>query len=135
MEGLIDTLIPYTSAPDLNSAADAWDDPKSIEFFVDLVHGTNCVLAPNLMPRNVAAADLRRRASALYDAGVEHFFAWDCVFLGGRAQFDDYWDVMRRLGHHDEIETWTRNGAPPIASATTRLTSLSDWDMSYATPG
>ena len=134
-ERLVDTLIPYTSAPDLDSNADAWSDPASIRFFTSLVEGTNCVLAPNLMPRSVPASDLRRRAHELYCEGVENFFAWDCVFQGGRARFDDYWDVLRRLGHRDEIEAWAAAGKPPVRSGTARLLSLGDWDMSYATPG
>jgi hypothetical protein len=134
-ESLVDTLIPYTSVPNLDSNSDAWSDSASIEFFMTLVQDTNCLLAPNLMPRTVPASDLRRRANELYRAGVDNFFAWDCVSHGGRAKFDDYWDVMRRLGHRDEIEAWSAAGEPSPASSTTRLLTLGDWNMSYATPG
>jgi len=134
-EGLVDTVIPYSSAPNLDSAAEAWGDPASIEFFVNLVSGTDCVLAPNLMPRYVPPAELRRLARQLYDAGVTHVFAWDAVMLGGRAVFNDYWDALRRLGHRDEIAAWIEAGEPSLASTTMRLLTLGDWDMSYATPG
>ena len=134
-EGLVNTVIPYTSAPNLDSAAEAWGDPASIEFFTALVSGTDCVLAPNLMPRYMAPAHLRRRARELYDAGVTHLFAWDGVVLGGRALFNDYWDALRRLGHRDEIMAWTEAGEPSLTTTTMRLLTLGDWDMTYATPG
>ncbi len=134
-EGLVDTVIPYSSAPNLDSAAEAWGDPSSIEFFTELVSGSECVLAPNLMPRYVPPADLRRRARELYDAGVTHLFAWDAVVFGGRVLFNDYWDALRRLGHRDEITAWIEAGEPSLDSTTMPLLTLGDWDMSYATPG
>ena len=50
-EGLVDTLIPYSSSVRLNSFVPAWDDPKDVEHFVSLVKGTDCTLALNMMPR------------------------------------------------------------------------------------
>ena len=51
-EGLVDTLIPYTSGPNYDSSVTAWTDPKQLEYSVNLVRGTSCVLAPNIMPRH-----------------------------------------------------------------------------------
>ena len=53
-EGLIDTIIPYTSAPDLNSRVPAWEEPeRELEFFLDFVRETPVTLAPILLPRSM----------------------------------------------------------------------------------
>ncbi len=134
-EGLVDTLIPYTSGADLDSGVDAWADAEAIAYFVDLVRGSPCLLAPNLMPRLVPPETLRRRAAGLYAAGVDHLFAWDCDASGGRPRFDDYWDVFRRLGHRGEVAAWTQSGEPDVPATTMPLRVLGDWDLAYATPG
>ena len=41
-EELIDTLIPYTDLPELDSMGLAWEDEEAVGHFVDLVEGTNC---------------------------------------------------------------------------------------------
>ncbi len=134
-EGLVDTLIPYTSAPELDGVTPAWADPASLRFFVDLVRGTDVILAPNVMPRHMSPGDLRRRAAAIYDAGAEHMFFWDCAAGGGRANYRAMWSALRRLGRRDEIEAWRRAGEPDLSAPTVPLQRLGDWDLSYATPG
>jgi hypothetical protein len=62
-EGLVDTIIPYTSAPRLDSAAESWRDPSSIAHYLALTRGTACQLAPNLMPRHQSADAYRRKAA------------------------------------------------------------------------
>ncbi len=76
-EGLVDTIIPYTSAPGLDSSKDSWVDPSDAEFFLRITRDTPCKLALNLMPRSLTAKQYRSRAHALYQAGVEHLFFWD----------------------------------------------------------
>ena len=76
-EGLVDTLIPYTSAVFLDSAADSWVDPRGADWFVELTRGTGCTLSMSLLPRMMPPAVYRERAAGLYRAGVESFFFWD----------------------------------------------------------
>lgn len=91
-EGLVDTLIPYTSVERLTSSADSWVDPRAAEFFLRLTKGTPCKLALNLMPRVLSPEEYRRRAHRLYEAGVQHLFFWDRCGGHGRT-----WDALRRL--------------------------------------
>ena len=134
-EGLVDTLIPYTSATNLNSSVDAWADSRTIDYFVHLARGANTIIAPNMMPRQVPPEHLRRRASNLYRAGVEHLFFWDCAGGSGRASYGDMWSALRRLGHREEIENWRAAGEPALAAPSHQLQSLGDWNLGYQTPG
>ena len=132
-EGLVDTIIPYTSAPGLDSSKDSWVNPSDAEFFLRITRDTPCKLALNLMPRSLTAKQYRSRAHALYQAGVEHLFFWD----GGRGRggSDSAWEAMRRLGHREEIEAWVRAGSPEFQRPGSELVKLGDWDLSYNTPG
>ena len=134
-EGLVDTLIPYSSAPNLNSSVDAWADPRAIDYFVNLARGSNTIIAPNMMPRQVSAEHLRRRASGLYRAGVQQLFFWDCAGGSGRANYGDMWSALRRLGHLEEIENWRAVGEADLASPRHDMRSLGDWNLGYQTPG
>ena len=134
-EELVDTLIPYTSAPNLDSSADAWADPGSVAYFVDVARDSNTLIAPNMLPRQVAPEHLRRRASGLYRAGVGHLFFWDCAGGSGRANYADMWSALRRLGHKDEIEHWRSADEPDLASPRHVMRSLGDWNLEYQTPG
>ena len=132
-EGLIDTIIPYTSAPGLDSSQDSWVDPGDAQFFLDITRDRPCKLALNLMPRSLTAEQYRRRAHALYQAGVEHLFFWDGG--PGRGGSDSAWEVLPRLGHREEIKAWIRNGSPQFQRPGSELVKLGDWDLSYTTPG
>jgi len=131
-ERLVDTIIPYTSVERLDSMPVSWVDPSKAEFFIRITKGTGCKLALNLMPRWTTPEEYRRRAHALYEAGIEHFFFWD---TWTQNNFGPSWDVMRRLGHRKELEDWIRSGAPPLERRGTDLRRLGDWDLSYGTPG
>ncbi len=132
-EGLVDTIIPYTSEPMLNSASESWADPCAARYFVELTKGTPCKLALNIMPRRMTADEYRSRIAALYSVGVENFFFWDCT--PGRANFTSSYDAMRRLGHRDEIEAWSAQGQPTHGAASVEIKQLGGWDFRYATPG
>ena len=132
-EGLVDTLIPYTSAVFLDSAADSWVDPRGADWFVELTRGTGCALSMSLLPRMMPPAVYRERAAGLYRAGVESFFFWDCT--PGRGNYTESWSALRRLGHKDEVLAWTEAGTPDLGVVRRPLTSLDGWDLSYATPG
>ena len=133
-EGLVDTIIPHSSAPNLDSMVETWADTRDAEWFLSLTKGTSCKLALNLMPRHSSAESYRRRAAALCDAGVEHFFFWDCVH-SSRITNAPNWSALRRLGHVEEVRSWAESGAPGLPHATTALKRLGDWDLSYVTPG
>ena len=132
-EGLIDTLIPYSSNPNFNSNDDAWTDPKDAAFFVSLTKDTSCRLALNIMPRQLSGEAYRKRVAPLYEAGVEHFFFWD----GGmeRAEGTGAAHVMARLGHREEIEAWIEAGEPNLSVSSMDLHKLGGWDFKYVSPG
>ncbi len=134
-EDLVDTIIPFTSAMNLNSSVDAWANPRDVAYFVDVARNTNTVIAPNMMPRQVPPEQLRRRASGLYRAGVQHLFFWDCAGGSGRAAYGDMWSALRRLGHLKEIENWQTAGAPDLTSPRHDMRSMGDWNLGYQTPG
>lgn len=123
-EGLVDTIVPYTSVERLASTADSWDNPGDLEFFVRITRGTRCELAPNMMPRLMAPETYLKRAKGIYDLGVERLFFWD---TNARYHFDPSWSVLRRLGHKEKLPTPARPGK--------KLRKLGDWDLTYATPG
>lgn len=123
-EGLVDTIVPYTSVERLTSTADSWDDPRDLEFFVRITRGTKCELAPNMMPRLMPPETYLKRAKGIYNLGVERLFFWD---TNARYHFDPSWSVLRRLGHKDALPVPARPGK--------KLRKLGDWDLTYATPG
>ena len=131
-EGLVDTLIPYSSAAGISSDQVSWEDPKSAEFFIRITTGTQCQLALNLMPRQSTAEDYMRRAHALYTSGVENLFFWDCY---QRNNFDAGWTALTRLGHREELAEWAKRGRPPVARVRRTVLKIGDWDLSYGTPG
>ena len=125
-EGLVDTLIPYSSTIRLNSYQPAWDKPEDVDYYVSLVRGTRCRLALNLMPRGLTAEEYHRKAHRLYGAGVEHFFFWDGIVRVRK---------VPRLGHKEEVAAWSAAGEPPILPAATRLRKLGEWELTLETPG
>ena len=131
-EGLVDTIVPYSSAERIPSSADSWVDPKSASFFYKLTQGSKCKLALNLMPRQLSPEEYRKRAHALYRAGSDHLFFWD---TNARWDFGPGWTALRRLGHQEELAAWARAGAPRIELPGSTLKKLGDWDLTYATPG
>jgi hypothetical protein len=157
-EGTVDTVIPYTMAPELDSAAEAWPDPEAARYWVDLVRGSKTKLSLSILPRWKSPEDYRRKAKELYAVGAESLFFWDCG--GGRVNFLDHfsWNAMRRLGHRDEILAWrdpggadasdaqgwlsqpghlvTNAAGEPSGSAPTRpVYDIGGYDMGFGTPG
>lgn len=131
-EGLVDTLIPYSSSVRLNSFVPAWDDPKDVEHFVSLVKGTGCTLALNMMPRNLTSREYYDMAYRLYQSGVERFFFWDVL---GRTGGVGRWRRAARIGHRSEVEEWFNKGKPSLLPAASRLWILDGWDLRLETPG
>ena len=125
-EGLVDTIIPYSSTIRLNSYQPAWEKPEDVDYYVSLVRGTRCRLALNLMPRGLTAEEYHRKAHRLYGAGVEHFFFWDGIVRVRK---------VPRLGHKEEVAAWSAAGEPPILPTATRLRKLGEWELTLETPG
>ena len=113
-EALIDTLIPYTDLPELDSMGLAWEDEEAVSHFVDLVEGTNCQIALNVMPRHMSPEAFRRKAGSLYAQAVENLFFWDSAGPRERANFSAAWNALRRFGHGEEIEQWRQLGEPNL---------------------
>ena len=135
-EGLVDTLIPYSSATDFNSSVDAWSDPRGDRLLRESrARQQHDHRAQHDAPPGFSRNSLRRRASGLYRAGVQHLFFWDCAGGDGRANFSDMWSALRRLGHIDEIENWKAGGETDLSSTHHELRTLGDWDLTYHTPG
>ncbi len=134
-EELIDTLIPYTSEPELDSMSVAWNDDDAVRYFVELTAGTNCQLALNIMPRHMTPEAFQRKADALYAQGVDQFFFWDSAGPFGRANYSAGWNALRRLGHREEIREWRQLGEPNLQPASVSLRRIGDYDLRYQTPG
>ena len=124
-QGLVDTLVPYTSAERLFSWQMAWEEPKDVQAWLSLIQDKGCKLALNVMPRDMSATQYRRKAHALYDAGVEHLAFWDTPISGVASP------VLKCLGHRDEIAAWSVAGEPEDLSTFQILESLGDWDLSF----
>ena len=86
-EGTVDTIIPYTMAPEPRQPQEAWPDPTAADPWIDLVRGTATKLSLSIMPRWKSPDDYRRTAQALYARGAESLFFWDCG--GQRVNFMD----------------------------------------------
>jgi len=128
-EGLVDTLIPYSSHSAWGSTKNSWTDPAQIAPWVELTAGTGTVVAPNIMPRGLSSADYRRRADCLYNSGVEHLYFWDTTpYKPGS------WEGLRRLGHIDEVRAWCTSGETELPPPTQRIRELDGWGFdSYGT--
>ncbi len=131
-EGIVDTLIPYTSVTNLNSAGDAWVNPSDAAWFQKITENSACRLALNVMPRQLPAETYFTRAHHLYENGIRHLFFWDC---NDRHDYSTSWGAIRQLGHRKEIAKRISSGSPNFAIPGMSLKKLGDWDMKYATPG
>lgn len=131
-EGLVDTIVPYTSAERLLSTADSWENPADLDYFVRITRGSKCELAPNMMPRVMPPETYLRRANRIYDLGVDRLFFWD---TNARYDFSPSWSTVRRLGHKAEVKRWADAGSRAVDRPGRKLLKLGDWDLTYATPG
>jgi hypothetical protein len=153
-EGTVDTLIPYTMAPRLDSAADSWPDPTAVDEWIRLTRGTATKLSISILPRWMTTPVYRRVARELYARGAESLFFWDCG--GQRVNFMDQfaWNTMRRLGHRDEVLAFIDPpgptdeaavghatlmgvpiGDPGVEVPTRPVRELGGYDMGFGTPG
>ena len=109
--------------------------PSQLVPFVRATEDTECVLAPNVMPRHMSPEDFRRNADMLYGAGAEHLFFLDCAVPGGRANYQPMWNALRWLGYREEIAAWVQAGEPHFGDWTKPLLRLGNWDMTVIAPG
>ena len=153
-DGTVDTLIPYTMAPELVSSEEAWPDPAAADVWLDLVRGTPVRVSFSILPRWKSPEDYRRVAQALYRRGAESLFFWDAG--GQRVNFMDQfaWNAFKRLGHRDEVLDWQDPGTgrdaalrahtlllnvpvgdPSPEVPTRAAVQIGSYDLSYRTPG
>ena len=121
-EGLIDTVIPYSSHPRWGSNLESWTETSDVDYWVNLTRGSACRLALNVMPRHMSSEQYRRRAAALYAAGVENFYFWDTS-----PYHPGSWEGLRRLGHADEAHAWVEAGEPDLAPSSMPIRRLGQW--------
>ena len=139
-EGLVDTIVPYTSAEGLYSWELAWEEPSDVKYWLDLTRGTSCQLVLNIMPRHLTPEQYRRKAHQLYGLGVESLVFWDTAKVWG-PEFDAhsayFWghgtslSDLRRLGHEEELKAWVNAGEPVLKRTTSRLKKVGDWEMTF----
>jgi hypothetical protein len=131
-EGLIDTVIPYTSAKDMFSWEPAWENMGDVAYWLELTRGSACELALNIMPRALTAEQYRRKAQRLYQAGVKYLAFWDSAKVWSIDKVDGgALQTLLRLGHQDELQAWLRAGKPDIDIPTTRLRRVGEWEMTF----
>ena len=68
----------------------------------------------------------------LYGAGAESLFFWNC---NGRSNYRPSWNALKRMGHRDEIEAWTKAGEADLSAPLVRLRTLGGWHISAIAPG
>ena len=121
-EGLIDGIIPYTSAEGLFSWDLAWERAEDIEYWLSLTRGTECELALNVMPRVLTPEQYRRKAHQLLKAGVPYLAFWDSSKTWAVDKIDaGSYQHLRRLGHSQELDDWIQAGEPNLVHGSTPL--------------
>ena len=136
-EGLVDTLIGYSSVPRFDAATtgrgEAWERIEDVNYLVSVTRGTACRLAINIMPRRMSPEAYRLKAAALYGAGVEDLFLWDSD-SSNRADFGEAYSALRRLGHREEVSAWVASSQPSLRVPGMDVRRLGDFDVSYEVP-
>ena len=141
-EGLIDTVVPYTSAEGLYSWELAWEKPADVEYWLSLTRDTQCQLSPNIMPRHLTPEQYHRKAHQLYSLGVQSLTFWDSAKIWGpefdvRSSFHHGYGTefqyLKRLGHPEELQEWVDAGELELTLETTQLKKMGDWEMTWIT--
>jgi hypothetical protein len=131
-EGLIDTVVPYTSAKELFSGEPAWENEANVAYWLALTRGSACELALNIMPRALTPEQYCRKAHRLYEAGVKYLAFWDSAKVWSIDKVDGgALPSLVRLGHQDDLRRWVQAGEPMIGLPTTRLRKVGDWEMTF----
>ncbi len=131
-EGLIDGIIPYTSAEGLFSWELAWERAEDIEYWLSLTRGTECELALNVMPRVLTPEQYRKKAHQLLKAGVPYLAFWDSSKTWAVDKIDaGSYQHLRWLGHLQELDAWIQAGEPNLVHASTPLTRVGEWEMTF----
>lgn len=125
-EGVVDMIIPYSSAVRLGAYEPMWENPEDVNWFVSLVKGTRTRLALNLLPRDLTAEEYYQKAHTLYQAGVENLFFWDGTHRVRK---------VLRLGHREGVAAWMESGQPPRLPSAVQVWNLGGWDLHTETPG
>ena len=116
------------SSPTVGAArvflGESWTSPDEIEPWLALTRGTDTLLAPNVMPRDMSDADHRRQGLRLGRAGARALSFWD---TGGRRSFLN--GTVGRLGRVDQLEAWETAGEPPTPAVTRRIFEVAGWQF------
>ena len=108
-EGLIDILAVDWSIQDRNAPNNESTDNMELDFFLEIVKGTKCRLAPRLH----YSGDKRelRHLAQLYAHGIKNGLLWDTAnFYRGKPQL---WSLVRRFGHKERVKKWADKGITP----------------------
>ena len=139
-EGLVDTVVPYTSAEGLFSWQPAWENPDQVRYWLELTSDSSCELVLNILPRHLTPEQYRLKARDLYRQGIEKLAFWDSAKIWGieHHEHSSYYfghgsslPWLKRLGHREELEAWFKAGEPTIALPHTRLKKVGDWEMTF----
>ena len=102
---------------------------QRIEEFMAIEKKYGVTVYIDVMPRWMSTEEYRRRALELYELGAEHLSFWDTY---GRAPFRWQWNMLRRLGHKDELAAL--DGALPQENRVLRTLHIGDKDISRYWP-
>ena len=126
-EGLIDVVIAqdHFNYPDSCELEDIDGEAEpDYEFYRRAVQGTNVKLYHDLLPRVMPPNRYRARARGAYENGCHGLAFWDtqcCMPL-------NQWEVIRRLGHPDELEKSSEVNYRPLRSVNgVRLDRYGTW--------
>lgn len=124
----------YSSVAGLASDGISRPDPSSADFFMRLTRGIRCQLALNLMPRQITPEDYLQRANALYAAGVQNLFFWDCY---QRNNFDPGGRPSGATVTLRNLPNGRSRAGPPVfeTGRSWSMVKVGDWNLSFPTPG
>lgn len=77
---------------------------ERVEEFMRLEKEYGVTVYLEIMPRHMTTAEYRERALELYNCGCGHISLWDTY---NRVPCKPEWTMMRRLGHKDELASYS----------------------------
>lgn len=107
-EGLIDILAVDWSLQDRNSPKNEAPDNIELDYFLNVVKGTKCLLSPRF--GEIDKREFTRLADA-YARGVKSGLIWDSRTYA--QHFPHFWTFIRRFGHKNYIREWVDKGITP----------------------
>ena len=115
--------------PPYDGEGDPATDEERIAQWQALTEKYGIKVYHDIQPRQMPTAELQRRALDLYKRGAENFSLWDTY---GRVQNRTMWTMGSRLGHKEELASYT-NGEGELYTSH-RLISLGGENISIYLP-